>query len=116
MKVAYIAHPIGGDVDKNVTTILAICRQINKEHNHIVPFAPYITDVLSLNDGNPNERTLGLINCRIVLERFPIDELWLCGDRISEGMMMEKEIAQKRGITVRVMSYEDIFKSKSNKQ
>ena len=36
------------------------------------------------------------------------DELWLCGDRISEGMANEKALAEQIGIPVRQISAEDI--------
>jgi hypothetical protein len=105
--VVYIAHPISGMVDANLLCIRAIVRKINTDPQHadIVPFAPYISDALALNDTNAAERERGLQNDIELLTRpGVVDELWLYGPRLSEGMKLEVKAAVQMGIPIRVMS------------
>ena len=70
----------------------------------IVPFVPYYSDVVSLNDGRPNERAMGMLNNREFFKRGIIDEVWLFGDHVSLGMATEIALARKFGIPVKSMS------------
>jgi hypothetical protein len=100
MKVAYIAHPISGDVEKNIEKILDIIRHTNLTHPGIIPFAPYIPDCICMDDSIPAERERGIANDVGLFHKGFIDELWLCGDRISYGMEAEKRLAEQLGIPV----------------
>lgn len=100
MKIVYIAHPISGDVQKNLADIRRIVRKINLEQPEIVPFVPYYADCVSMDDRLPEERARGIANDAEILERKIPDELWLTGDKISFGMSMEKLTAEKLGIPV----------------
>ncbi|WP_306642613.1 DUF7768 domain-containing protein [Sanyastnella coralliicola] len=100
MKVAYIAHPIGGDVENNLAKIRDIVRNVNLTEKEVVPFAPYYADVVSLDDAVPEERNRGLQNDHHLLDIGIIDELRLYGGRISEGMMAEAQLAHRKGIQV----------------
>lgn len=60
MKIAYIAHPVGGDVENNLTLIREIVLKINLEEEDVVPFVPYYSDVVSMDDSNPEQRARGL--------------------------------------------------------
>lgn len=100
MKIVYIAHPIGGDVAGNLERIRLIVRQINLTMPDVVPFAPYWLDCFALNDNDPHERERGIKNDNELFNRKFIDEVWLCGGRISAGMRAEKELAEKLGIPV----------------
>jgi len=97
-KIVYIAHPIGGDVDNNVKKVLAIIRELNLSGLPIVPFAPYIVDVLALDDSDPEQRKRGFENNKQLFQL--IDEVWLYGDRISIGMNEEIGWAIQLGINV----------------
>ena len=108
MKIVYIAHPIGGDVDANLSKIRRIVRQINLSQPNIVPFVPYYADVVSMFDSIPEERERGIKNDIYLLKKGFIDELWLYGPRISKGMAAEIEIAKEMGIKIVSMS-EDII-------
>lgn len=100
MKIVYIAHPIGGDVEANLADLRRIIKKINLEAPDIVPFCPYYADVVSMDDNIAEERARGMKNDRELLERGFIDELWLTGGRISAGMQMEMGIAAKRRIPI----------------
>lgn len=100
MKICYIAHPIGGDIEKNLADLRRIVRKLNLERPLVVPFVPYYADIVSLNDDVFAERERGIKNDMAILASGVVDEVWLTGDRISNGMASEKELADKLGIPV----------------
>lgn len=100
MKVAYIAHPIGGDVEGNLAKIRGIVRKINLSTEDVVPFVPYYVDCCAMFDEVQEERTRGFKNNLHLLESGMVHELWLYGDRISPGMGIEIDCARKKGIPV----------------
>jgi hypothetical protein len=100
MKIVYLAHPISGDVEANLEDLRRIVRNINLEHPDIVPFVPYYADIVSLNDNDPDERSRGIRNDFEIIDRGIPDELWLTGTKISFGMALEKDSAEKKGIPV----------------
>lgn len=100
MKIAYIAHPISGDIEGNLERIAAICRNINLEEPEVVPFAPYYLDCIALDDNNPEERARGIKNDTELLKRGFVDEVRLYGNKISNGMLAEIKLAEELGIPV----------------
>lgn len=100
MKIVYIAHPIGGDVEANLERIRNIVRKLNLNHHDIVPFAPYWLDCHALDDNVPEERERGIKNDKELFNRGFIDELWLYGSKISNGMKAEIQLALDLGIPV----------------
>lgn len=98
MRVVYVSHPIGGDVENNIERLKDVIYGVNMNNHDVVPFAPYISDVLSMNDANPSHRKKGLKNALFCV-KFA-DEMWLFGDRISEGMSLEIEEANRNGIKI----------------
>ena len=89
MKIVYIAHPISGDIKGNLEKIRQIVRTINLAYKDIVPFAPYWVDCHALDDNNVDERMRGIDNDSEFFRRRTMDEVWLCGDKISTGMKYE---------------------------
>lgn len=108
MKVVYIAHPIGGDVKNNLEKIKNIVRDINLTKKNVVPFAPYWLDCHALNDNVLKERKRGIKNNIVLLRRSFVDELWLFGDKISQGMIKEIEICRELNIKVAPKSPETL--------
>lgn len=100
MIIAYIAHPIGGDIEANLADLRRIVRKINLEHPDVVPFVPYYADVVSMDDNIASERSRGIKNDIEIIQRGIPDELWLTGDKLSFGMNMEQTAAQEKGIPV----------------
>lgn len=100
MKIAYIAHPISGDIESNLADLRRIVRKINLEYPDVVPFVPYYADIVSLDDNLAEERARGIKNDMEIIRRGIPDEVWLTGPRISYGMEFEREAAIERGITV----------------
>ena len=89
MKIAFISHPVSGDVAGNIKKIIAIARHINLTEPDVVPFVPYLIDLYSLDDNNSEERQRGLKNVGAIIDSTIIDEVRLYGDRISHGMSAE---------------------------
>lgn len=100
MKIAYIAHPIGGDVSGNISKIISIIRQINLAEPETIPFASYIADIYALDDNIPEERARGMKNSMTLLTAGFITELRLYGDKISSGMQEEVVLAKQHGIPI----------------
>ncbi len=101
MKIIYIAHPIGGDVEANLFKISQIVRSLNLSYPNIVPFVPYYVDVIALKDSNPDERARGIKNGLAILGRKgAVDEIWLYGNTISAGMRQEIITAWENNIPV----------------
>ena len=103
MKIAYIAHPVSGDIAGNIEKILAIVKRINLERTDVVPFAPYIMDLLCLDDNDPEQRTRGISNDIAILRSGLVDELWIYGPKITGGMQAEIDLAWELNIPVLVM-------------
>lgn len=106
MIIAYIAHPIGGDVKNNLSKIIDIARNINLKEPNVVPFAPYFLDCHALNDDDLKERERGIKNDIALMKKGFINEVRLYGDKISKGMANEILLAEKLGIIVIPMTPE----------
>ncbi len=105
MKVAYIAHPISGDVSENIKKLVEITRKINLEEPDVVPFVPYLIDLYALSDDVPEERARGIRNDVELMKRMFVDELRLYGTQISEGMRAEITLAE--GLDIRIVPMTD---------
>lgn len=97
MNLIYVASPYAGDIEKNTEFAKRACRHV-AEQGHAF-FAPHLLYPQLLNENDPNERQLGLDMGLAMLSRC--DELWCYGERISFGMHLEIEEADKLGIPVR---------------
>lgn len=108
VKIVYIAHPIAADekftTDENVADLLRIIKIINLADTGfaptVIPLAPYIGDVMSMQDDNPLHRKRGIENDIAVIETGMFEELWLTGHKISLGMNEEIKLFVKQGRTV----------------
>jgi hypothetical protein len=100
MKVVYIAHPIKGDIQGNLEKVKNIVREINLSNHDVIPFAPYWIDCHALNDNNPEERLRGIKNNIAWFEKGVINELWVYGEKVSEGMQLEINKAENLSIPV----------------
>ena len=98
MKTVFVAHPIAGDIEGNMKKVLAICEQIHTKE--IIPVAPYLVSLQYLNDEVVEDRQLGIDANHECFRRRYVDELWLFGDRISEGMKGEILLAREMDIPV----------------
>ena len=106
MKIAYIAHPISGDVEGNIKKIIAIVKSINLIEENVVPFVPYLADLYALNDNDPKERTRSIKNDNALFFSKVIDEVRLYRSKISEGMTNEINLARSLNIPIVPMTIE----------
>ncbi len=102
-KIVYIAHQIRGDQKGNVDRILDIIKHIRQTEPDVLPFAPYLSDALTLNDEDPTQRATAINNCFEIIRATKISECRLYGNKISPGMQAEKELFES--LSVPVVSY-----------
>lgn len=100
-KIVYIAHPIGGDIERNLLDLKRIIKVINETYPDVVPFVPYYGDVASCN-GNEDQRSRkkGIFNDHTIIKTGICDECWLTGDGVSEGMEGEQNLFDQLGTLV----------------
>lgn len=92
-KIVYICSPYRGFVEYNVMMAKAYCAIAATEG--AVPYAPHLLFPQFLKDDVPEDRTLAL---EMGLEMLRVaDELWVCGNEITEGMRGEINEARKLG-------------------
>lgn len=99
MKIVYIAHPIGGDVEGNLAKIIEIVKGLNRYPN-LVPFAHYYVDCTALDDNDPLQRAKGIANDMAIIDRLEFDACLLYGDKVSSGMLNEVGQFNRKGIQV----------------
>ncbi len=98
MKTVFVGHPIAGDIKGNMEKVLRICEQIHTQD--VVPVAPYLVSLQYLNDDIVEDRQLGTEANHECFRRRYVDELWLYGDRISNGMKGEVLLALELNIPI----------------
>lgn len=104
MKIVYIAHPISGNIQRNLELVRLIVRHLNLTDSSILPFAPYWLDCHALNDNNPVERDRGILNDKVLLPLC--NELWVYGDYIkSRGCQAEIVLARFCKIEIKIKDY-----------
>lgn len=100
--IVYICSPFAGDVMLNIENARKYCKfAVDKG---MVPFASHLLYPQFLDDGDEDQRKLGLLFGIIWLSKC--DELWCFGNRVSEGMKRELAKARAKGIPIRFF-YED---------
>jgi hypothetical protein len=97
MKRVYIAHALKGDWFAGIRETKVWAFEAAKRG--FMPVAPHVLFDGILDDSDPDERDRGM---RLGLAQLAeCDEIWLCGERVSEGMEGERVFAESRGIHVR---------------
>jgi len=91
-KVVFISHPLKGNVEGNKNKIKEICRELILD-GEVVPLATHLLFPTFLDDGIHEERRIGMNGTLELLKRS--DEVWVYGDKISEGMKEEIELAKE---------------------
>ena len=97
MKFVYVCSPLRGDIETNVRRAHGYCRFVIQQG--ALPLAPHAIFTTFLDDTIPQERQLGMALGLELMER--VDELWVFGKRITEGMRSEIEVAGERNIPIR---------------
>jgi len=90
MKIVYVCSPFKGRKE-NMANAIRYCREV--VDMGYIPIAPHVYFPQFIDDGNPEDRRKALeMNKRLM--KF-CDELWVFGDRITEGMQEEIEYFKK---------------------
>lgn len=96
-KLIYIASPYAGDIAGNTQFAIQCCQfAIQRGYT---PIAPHLIYPQILDDTIPEQRELGLTLGYRILEAC--SEMWVCGERISDGMTKEIHHAESLGINIR---------------
>ena len=101
--LVYICSPYAGDVEGHTAQARAYCRFAVMEKNAI-PFAPHLLLPQYLEDSDPQQRELAMFMNMVFLCKC--NELWVFGERRSEGMQQEIAKAKKRRMTIRYFTEE----------
>ena len=105
IKIVYIASPYSGDLERNAEFAREACRYCIEQG--YTPIAPHLYIPQILDDCEPEQRELGLELGKKLLT--VCGELWLCGDRISDGMYAEMLEAMSLKIPHRRITAEEIL-------
>ena len=95
------SSPYAGDTETNVRRAQGYCRfAVTK---NCIPIAPHLHYPQFMDDSDKEQRELGLFFALVLLGKC--DELWIFGDRVSNGMSQEIKKAEKRGIPIRRFNF-----------
>ena len=93
----YICSPLSGDVPGNMERARQYCQFALKEGQ--IPLAPHLMFPQFMKDKDPAERELAMFMDVVLLGKC--DGVWVFGDRITEGMKAEIEVAKRRRQPIR---------------
>jgi hypothetical protein len=95
--LVFICSPYAGNVETNTENARNYCRFAVKQN--YIPFAPHLLFPQFLDDGDEEQRNLGLFFGMVLLSKCT--ELWVFGDNITNGMYIEIEKARHRELPIR---------------
>lgn len=100
--IVYICSPYAGDIKANVAAARRYSRfAVEKGY---IPIAPHLLFPQFLNDGDPTERELGLFLGNAIMSKC--SEIWVFGERISNGMAAEIKRARWKKYRLRFFTEE----------
>lgn len=89
MKTVFICHPFQNK-EENIELTKSYCTKAILEGN--CPFSPALHYPLFLDESTPEGREKGM-DCGLEVLKW-CDELWICGDVITDGMHLEINFAE----------------------
>lgn len=95
--LVYICSPFANNIEYNTNRARGYCRFAVSEG--CIPLAPHLHYPQFMDEFDKESRELGLCFTLILLGKC--DELWVFGDRVSEGMAREIAKAKRRGMPIR---------------
>ena len=97
LPLVYIASPFAGDAERNIMKAQGYCRfAVSKG---FIPLAPHLHYPQFMDDSDRSQRDLGIRFALILLGKC--DQLWVLGDKVSDGMSREIAKAKKRGMPIK---------------
>ena len=104
MKLVYICSPYAGEIENNVRFAKDACRLAMEQG--CAPVAVHLLYPQFLSEAVPAEREAGIrMGLRVLAS---CEELWACGERMSQGMNQEIAEANRLGIPIRHISTNQI--------
>ncbi len=100
LPLVYIASPYAGDTEQHVLQARRFC--FFAVSKGCIPLAPHLLYPQFMDDEDKGEREMGLRFALILLAKC--DELWMFGERVSEGMSKEILEAKRKGIPIRTFN------------
>jgi len=99
--LVYVASPFAGNTEYNISKARGYCRfAVTKG---CIPIAPHLLYPQFMDDDDKEQRELGLFFALILLGKC--DELWVFGERVSDGMAAEIVKAKKCGMPVKYFNH-----------
>lgn len=95
--LVYICSPYSGDVEANLQRAREFCRFALESGQ--IPLAPHLMFPQFMSDDDPKQRELALFMDIVLMGKC--SEVWVLGDRISEGMAAEISKAKQRRQKIR---------------
>lgn len=96
IKLVYICSPFRGDIKRNIAKAQGYCRFVATKG--VVPLAPHLIFTQFLDDLISEERAKGLMMGLELLKHC--NEVYVFGNKVSEGMLGEIEAAKQFGIPI----------------
>lgn len=100
MKLIFVCSPYRGNVEYNTSRAKGYCRFVQSKG--YAPYAPHLHNTQFLDESIHEEREAGIMLGMQLLKRS--DEMWLFGNRLTDGMEAELMKAQRMKIPVRYFS------------
>jgi hypothetical protein len=94
LKLVYICSPLRGEIEENIKKAHKYCEYA--AGCDVIPLAPHTIFTAYLDDTIKEQREQGLKMGLELLKRC--DEIWVCGDEVSQGMQGEIDLATKLNI------------------
>lgn len=106
MKKVYICAPLGGNISANLQKAERYAK-----YALICGTAPVVPHfyALCLDDTNPKERQIEMAAGLSLL--WFCDELWVCGDTVTEGMKSEINFCKNLNIRIRYVKDSEVTKT-----
>ncbi|MEA5032124.1 MAG: DUF4406 domain-containing protein [Sphaerochaeta sp.] len=102
--MVYICSLYAGNIEENVyRTRHYCCFAVEEEY---LPITPHLLYPQFLDDGLQSERDLGMFFGIVLMSKC--SEVWVFGERISNGMKIEIDIAKCKGYKVRYFNVDYI--------
>ena len=100
--LVYICSPYSGDVEAHTASARHYCRFA--VDSGCIPIAPHLLFPQFLNDGDPDERELGLFFGNVLMSKC--SEVWVFGNNITAGMTAEIKRARWKNYRLRYFTEE----------
>lgn len=99
--LVYICSPFTGDMEHNAERARGYCRFAVSQN--CIPIAPHLIFPQFMEESDPEQRRLGIFYGLVLQGKCK--EVWVFGDRVTQGMAVEIEKAKQRGMRLRYFSH-----------